>query len=63
MPLQQTLARCTTDREHGWFRIALDETGAVSRVITSSAQVMDIPCVIENACGMRFAGLGTGLTF
>lgn len=61
--LRKALSQCKSDRDHGWIRIALDETGTVSRVITTPKHVLDVPCALAEACGLRFAGLGTGLTF
>lgn len=61
--LQKELRQCKSGHAHGWIRIALDETGTVSRVITTPKQLLDVPCALAEACGLRFAGLGTGLTF
>lgn len=55
------LDQCLQVRD--WFRLELDETGTVTRVVTPPQNLPELPCIMATACGYRFAGLGAGLTF
>lgn len=61
--LKQRLSRCDDRHTKGWFRLLFDEAGDVDRVVTTPERLSEVPCIMANACGLRFAGLGAGLSF
>jgi hypothetical protein len=66
--LRRALRSCRNRHEgsfgsNDWFRLELDETGNVTRVVTQPPNLLEVSCIMATACGHRFASLGAGLTF
>jgi hypothetical protein len=61
LQLRIALSKCRGTSSEGLLRLAFDEAGDVDRVIAEPSLLPHVPCVMANACGLRFAGLGAGL--